>query len=147
MKRWFVAAVAAAAVGAAGMWLTQRPAQDAQTADAHPIELGRTVYAAHCAFCHGARMEGQPNWRERRPDGRLPAPPHDASGHTWHHSDRQLIEITKRGVAGIVPGYQSDMPAYGDILSESEVQAVIAYIKSGWPEAVRRRQPRDEQGR
>jgi len=92
-------------------------------------------------------MEGQPNWRERRPDGRLPAPPHDASGHTWHHSDRQLIEITKRGVAGIVPGYQSDMPAYGDILSESEVQAVIAYIKSGWPEAVRRRQPRDEQGR
>lgn len=129
---------------AAWVYASSRSLQKADTADARAVEVGRAVYATHCASCHGERMEGQPNWRERRPDGRLPAPPHDASGHTWHHPDRQLFEITKRGVAGIVPGYQSDMPAYGDTLSDQEIWAVIAYIKSRWPEAIRRRQPRDE---
>ena len=26
-----------------------------------------------CASCHGANLEGQPNWKERRADGKLPA--------------------------------------------------------------------------
>lgn len=135
-----VALIAAAAWG----YASSRSIQEADIADARLVDLGRTVYVVHCASCHGDRMEGQPNWRERRPDGRLPAPPHDAGGHTWHHPDRQLFEITKRGVAGIVPGYQSDMPAYGDTLSDREIWSVIAYIKSRWPEAIRKRQPRDE---
>ncbi len=145
MRRWpvalgMVALIAAAAWG----YASSRSIQEADIADARLVDLGRTVYVVHCATCHGDRMEGQPNWRERRPDGRLPAPPHDAGGHTWHHPDRQLFEITKRGVAGIVPGYQSDMPAYGDTLSDREIWSVIAYIKSRWPEAIRKRQPRDE---
>jgi hypothetical protein len=45
----------------------------------------------------GANLEGQPNWKERQANGRLPAPPHDASGHTWHHPDAQLFGITKQG--------------------------------------------------
>ena len=50
--------------------------------DAAVLAQGQRVYVAHCAACHGAQLESQPNWRERGPDGRLPAPPHDASGHT-----------------------------------------------------------------
>ena len=68
----------------------------------------------------------------------MPAPPHDASGHTWHHPDGVLFRITKEGVAAVVGGgYQSDMPAFGDVLSDDEIRAVLAYIKSMWPERER----------
>jgi mono/diheme cytochrome c family protein len=73
----------------------------------------------------------------RKPDGRLPAPPHDASGHTWHHSDAQLFLITKKGLSAIAPGYESDMPAFGDKLSDAEITEVLEYIKSTWPERQR----------
>jgi len=101
---------------------------------AEQIALGREVYAANCAECHGVNLEGQPNWRRRNEDGRMPAPPHDESGHTWHHSDQNLFAITKLGVGGIVPGYESEMPAFEDILSDGEITAVLAFIKGTWPE-------------
>jgi len=111
--------------------------------DAALVSLGREVYAAHCASCHGATLEGQPNWRERKPDGLLPAPPHDASGHTWHHGDAQLLAMVRDGLAPFAPpGYRSDMPAFKDVLSEREIAAVLAYIKSTWPADVRERQAR-----
>lgn len=31
-------------------------------------------------------------------------------------------------------GYESDMPAFGGILSDDEIRAVLAFIKSTWPE-------------
>ena len=76
------------------------------------VTRGRAIYAENCAPCHGAKLEGQPNWKERSPSGRMPAPPHDASGHTWHHSDEDLFTITQKGVSALVPGYGSDMPAF-----------------------------------
>ena len=100
--------------------------------------VGRAVYDAQCASCHGAKLEGQPNWRERLPNGRLPAPPHDLTGHTWHHDDGMLFNITKNGVAGYAPSdYQSDMPAFADTLSDTEIWAVLGYIKSTWPQEQR----------
>jgi mono/diheme cytochrome c family protein len=111
--------------------------------DASQVALGRQVYDAHCAACHGAKLEGQPNWRERRPDGLLPAPPHDAGGHTWHHPDQQLFDITKRGTAAIAgPGYRTEMREFGSLLSDAEIWAVLAYIKSTWPPDIRARQER-----
>ena len=83
------------------------------------LALGRGLYAMHCASCHGANLEGQPNWKRALPSGRLPAPPHDLSGHTWHHADGVLFRITKEGVASVAGGgYQSDMPAFADVLSD-----------------------------
>ena len=104
-------------------------------ADPQVLSLGETVYAAHCAACHGARLEGQPNWRERQADGRLPAPPHDASGHTWHHADELLVRVTKLGVARAagLKDYDSAMPAYEGVLSDEEIVAVLSWIKSQWP--------------
>lgn len=101
------------------------------------IETGRQLYAANCASCHGADLKGQTDWKRRLPSGRLPAPPHDETGHTWHHSDQDLFTITKRGVGAIVPGYESDMPAFDRLLSDAEISAVLAYIKSTWPERQR----------
>src|SRR5690606_36629755 len=62
------------------------------------VSLGRALYTGHCAACHGSKLQGQPNWRERREDGRLPAPPHDETGHTWHHPDAVLFDITRNGL-------------------------------------------------
>jgi mono/diheme cytochrome c family protein len=110
--------------------------------DPNVTALGATVYQAHCAACHGARLEGQPNWRIRDAAGRLPAPPHDASGHTWHHPDAVLFAITKQGVAKAanLPGYDSAMPAFEGVLSDAEVVAVLSWIKSQWPPDIRRQQ-------
>ncbi|MCE6951454.1 cytochrome c [Cereibacter sphaeroides] len=108
----------------------------ATTANPSPeIALGRQVYAAQCASCHGVNLEGQPNWREPGPNGRLPAPPHDVSGHTWHHPDAQLLAIIRDGTAALVGnGYQSDMPGFAGKLTEAEMRAVLAFIKSTWPD-------------
>jgi len=99
------------------------------------IALGQKIYAQHCAACHGAKLEGQPNWRQPLPNGRMPAPPHDESGHTWHHTDAVLFGITKEGLVPgkyAPPGYQSDMPGFGDKLSDDEIRAVLAFIASRW---------------
>lgn len=131
-----------AALAGGLMWLTacSEPWPEQGIAPDHPAKLaiGEEIYSMHCAGCHGQRLEGQPDWRTRGPNGRLPAPPHDASGHTWHHEDELLIAIVRDGM---VPphapeGYQSDMPAYGQILSEDEIRAVLAWIMSTWPEEI-----------
>lgn len=101
------------------------------------IEIGAGLYAENCASCHGADLEGQPDWRRRLDNGRMPAPPHDETGHTWHHADQQLFDITKNGLASVVPGYESDMPVFDGILSEAEITAILGYIKSTWPERER----------
>lgn len=104
------------------------------------VALGETVYNQHCAACHGANLEGQPNWKTPLANGRLPAPPHDESGHTWHHADEVLFRITKEGIAALVPDYESDMPVYRDVLSDEEIWAVLAFIKSRWPKEIQERQ-------
>lgn len=102
---------------------------------AERIALGRTVYDANCASCHGAKLEGQPDWQTPLPSGRLPAPPHDATGHTWHHPDDLLLAIIRFGTAAVIGnGYQSDMPGFEGKLTADEMMAVLDYIKSTWPE-------------
>lgn len=108
-----------------------------QAVKADEVAIGRVLYAENCASCHGDNLEGQPDWRRRLENGRMPAPPHDESGHTWHHADRMLFDITKMGVGAVVPNYESDMPAFGDVLSDDEIRAILAFIKSTWPERQR----------
>jgi mono/diheme cytochrome c family protein len=102
---------------------------------------GSKIYVENCAGCHGLNLEGQPNWRQRGPDGVLPAPPHNETGHTWHHPDAVLFATVKLGGQAFMPqGMKSGMPAYKDILSDREIEAVLAYIKLRWPSKIRRRQ-------
>ncbi len=109
--------------------------------DPQVLRVGARIYAQQCAACHGAKGEGQPHWRDRGPDGLLPAPPHDASGHTWHHPDEQLFAITKQGLAQLInqPDYRTAMPIYDDVLSDNEIVAVLSWIKAQWPPEIRQR--------
>ena len=115
-------------------------AGQANTDDSEQIARCGKLYALHCASCHGVRLEGQPDWRRRNPDGRLPAPPHDETGHTWHHPDQFLFGITRDGFAAYAPdGYETDMPGFASVMSDEEIWAVLAFIKSHWPERSRAR--------
>ena len=104
------------------------------------LAVGQKIYIQHCSACHGAKLEGQPNWRQRLPNGRLPAPPHDDSGHTWHHPPEVLVAIVKNGLVPpyAPPDYQSDMPAFAATLTDAEIAAVLAYIESHWSADVRK---------
>jgi mono/diheme cytochrome c family protein len=133
----------AIAVGAETRWVgSEQTTFLGEVIAPEQIARGAALYAETCASCHGANLEGAPDWRRRNADGRMPAPPHDETGHTWHHSDRDLFNITQLGVSGVLPGYASDMPAYRDVLSDAEIIAVLAFIKSTWPERQRAAQAR-----
>ena len=134
------AALATLAVATVGLAVSRsgegaRPGQLLPYTDAAAVARGEALYAAHCAACHGAEREGQvADWRNPGPDGLLPAPPHDETGHTWHHPDALLIDITTRGTEAVVGGgYRSAMIGFGDLLAEAEILAVLAFIKSVWP--------------
>ena len=80
----------------------------------------KAVYEAHCAACHGDKLQGHANWQIRNADGYLPAPPHDETGHTWHHPDQMLFEFTKYGPQKFAGSdYRSIMPAYENRLSDT----------------------------
>ena len=137
-------ALAIAAVALAAAWATGGAEADIRLRpdDAPLVALGRTVYADSCASCHGAALEGKADWRVPGPDGRLPAPPHDETGHTWHHDDATLFALTKHGVAAMLgpdSTYESNMPTYDGVLTDGEILAVLSYIKSTWPADVRER--------
>ncbi|MDA0655417.1 MAG: cytochrome c [Proteobacteria bacterium] len=145
-RNWVIGAIAGSVLAITGaVWWAKDGADTVQLyrlnyTDKVTVVSGRKLYIKHCASCHGTKLEGQTNWRTRKPDGRLPAPPHDVSGHTWHHPDQQLFTLTKFGPAKIVGGdYQTDMPSYEKTLSDDEILAVLAFIKSTWPEHVRER--------
>ncbi|HLF58712.1 MAG TPA: cytochrome c [Alphaproteobacteria bacterium] len=137
---WAVAAVLAAGLGALIVWGGGHGPK-ADPDDPAQVALGKKVYDAHCARCHGANLKGQPDWQRPGPSGKLPAPPHDATGHTWHHTDRQLFEVTKFGTKIFASSdYRTDMTGFGDKLGDREIWAVLAYIKSRWPADIRARQ-------
>jgi mono/diheme cytochrome c family protein len=110
------------------------------TASISQEERGKLLYDARCAVCHGGNLEGQPNWQQARSDGTYPAPPHDATGHTWHHSDQYLIDVTLYGGAAVTGVPTNAMPGFAGSLSEADVKAIIAYIKTSWPDDVRAKQ-------
>lgn len=108
--------------------------------DSEQVGRGATVYAEACASCHGARLEGQLGWRKQGPDGTYPAPPHDADGHTWHHSDKLLFRYVKLGGKEAfkdIPGFTSAMPGFRNLLTDQDIWDALAFIKSHWPEEAR----------
>ena len=132
-------AAGAVALAAVGTYLvaTHSQAETALYLDQEAVAVGKAVYRENCASCHGENLEGEPNWRERDAQGYLPAPPHDETGHTWHHPTSQLAEITRVGTEALIGGgYRSNMPGFEEALDEDEILSVLAFIKSTWPDQI-----------
>jgi len=119
----------------AAMVLALPAAADAEDRD------GRDLYVEHCASCQGAELQGQPEWRSPDEDGLYPAPPHDETGHTWHHDDAMLTDYITRGGQAVLDdmnvSFTSGMPGFGSVLTGSEIAAILDYIKSTWPDRIR----------
>jgi len=106
----------------------------ARTADAGQLARGAEVYRTHCAVCHGSRAQGAPNWQKPGPDGRYPPPPLNGTGHDWHHPSAALKEVIRNGTQRI----GGSMPPWRDKLSETDIEAVIAWFQSTWPDEIYR---------
>ncbi len=149
MRRMRLRAIGLIATGSAiavalGVWWMARssPPGILKPDDASVVAMGSKLYAIHCASCHGGSLEGQAeDWQRRDTEGFALAPPHDATGHTWHHPDRLLFDITKVGVgvAANLPDYKTRMPAFEGVLDDDEIVAVLSFIKAQWPDDIRRR--------
>jgi mono/diheme cytochrome c family protein len=124
---------------AAGANLATQPRMHfANADDGAAAARGAALYAANCAQCHGVHLEGQPGWQVVGLDGVVRPPPQNETGHTWMHSDEELFGYVKYSLANLAaPGYVSPMPAFAGKLSDAEILAVLAFIKSRWPVGVR----------
>ncbi len=98
------------------------------TPDQVQVSRGEELYQQYCASCHRADLSGDPDWKTPDEDGSYPPPPHDSSGHTWHHSDRVLGAIIRDG--SDFP--QSRMPSFGDKLSDDDIGAILEFFKANW---------------
>ncbi len=66
------------------------------------------------------------------------APPHDKTGHTWHHSDKYLFLTTKYGIEKIIGQKNpNNIPVYQGILNDEQIISVLSYIKSSWPKKIK----------
>lgn len=148
MKRLFVFTISLFLLAACGGSSTtiafpkEETAVSSQPPTLNPdeITLGQTIYAANCAACHGVNLEGEADWKIQNDDDSFRSPPHDETGHTWHHPDAVLLEAIRLGGArfeGLNIGGTSPMPAFGESLTEAEITAVLTYIKSTWPDDAR----------
>lgn len=96
------------------------------------IKRGESVYVVHCAGCHGPNGEATPEWRKPGQDGKYPPPPLDGSAHAWHHS----TEVLKKTILKGTPPEIGSMPAWEGKLTEQQVDDVIVWIKSLWPDEI-----------
>ncbi|WP_425327194.1 c-type cytochrome [Rhodopseudomonas palustris] len=83
----------------AGQTVIARANGETPVPDVDSINSGRAIYEQHCASCHGANAEGAPNWQERDARGELPAPPHNAEGHTWRQLRCRSVRDGEQGLA------------------------------------------------
>jgi len=144
IKNLLVASSAVLLIAGVGMgifiWFDRPATISLQPYNATVVAKGKQIYLKSCASCHGVDLKGQANWTQRNAEGKLPAPPHDPSGHTWHHGDRILFDLTKIGPAKILGGnYKTDMPGFDGALDDNEIIAALSYIKSTWPQDIQKR--------
>jgi mono/diheme cytochrome c family protein len=90
------------------------------------IQAGAGLYQANCQVCHGGATGGKLK--------DIP-PPHNANGHTWHHADQQLTDMILNGITFSLEDQK--MQAFKDRLTEGDVKAILAYIKTWWTEEQR----------
>ena len=96
------------------------------------VSAGEKVFNENCLSCHGIAGRGVVHWRQRQSDGSFPPPPLNGTAHTWHHPLSALEQTIKNGGAQ----FGGKMPAFKDVLGGDEIENVLAYIQSQWPEEI-----------
>ena len=134
-------------IAAASHVAIARAADGLPALDPGLVDSGRKVYQQSCASCHGSNAEGAPNWQKRDENGEMPAPPHNAEGHTWRHSDAMLYDMIRRGLRDpFNKTTRLTMPAFAGELSPRQIRAVIAYLKTLWTPEERQFQTEESRG-
>lgn len=100
--------------------------------DFNQVRRGAQLFQQSCAQCHGQQGEGAPNWRQRNADGKFPPPPVNGSGHAWHHPMTALKHTIRNGTEKL----GGSMPGWKDKLSEQEMDDVITWFQSKWPDEI-----------
>jgi len=98
--------------------------------DTAQIQRGHKVFLQNCAVCHGSNAEGAPNWNQPDASGKYPAPPLNGTGHAWHHPRQALISTINYGTVRL----GGSMPAWKDKLSDQDINDVVAWFQSRWPD-------------
>ncbi len=95
------------------------PAPDRPVAvTAESLQLGADLYAQSCSRCHGPDGQGT---------GRAPAL--NVKGFLTDTNDAAIQQIITLGVPGTA------MPAWGDRLTDAEIQAIVGFIRAWQPTA------------
>lgn len=93
------------------MWIGLALALSARVAGAADVQRGNTIYATHCAVCHGSNgtpiIPGAPNFRRME---------------SLMRPDMQLITAIRNG--------KGAMPGYFGILRDREILDVVAYLRT-----------------
>ncbi|MCO6427939.1 cytochrome c [Nitrosomonas communis] len=100
--------------------------------DPAQVARGQAIFQQNCAVCHGANAEATPDWRKPLENGRYPPPPLDGTAHAWHHSTEELKRFILKGG----PPGEGRMPGWEDKLTEQEIDDILVWIKSLWPDEV-----------
>lgn len=103
---------------------------DRSKVDPKIIKQGRALYLKNCMVCHGFNAEGGHDWTKRDEDGNYPPPPLNGTGHAWHHSMFSLKDTIKHGTLRL----GGKMPPWNDKLSDAEIESIIHWFKSKWPD-------------
>lgn len=117
-----------------GNIVAESPVSPASQQQLDPVQvaLGEKVFQANCAVCHGTNAQGAENWVQPGPDGKYPPPPLNGSGHMWHHSREELLGTILAGS----PEGEGNMPAWRGRLSRQEIEAIITWLQSIWPQPI-----------
>ncbi len=96
------------------------------------VANGESLFLINCASCHKADASGTKDWKSADSSGKYPPPPLNGSAHTWHHSMDVLQRTILRG--GVELG--GVMPSFSETLNNNDVDEVIAYFQSTWPDEI-----------
>ena len=133
-----IAAICIVAFAVGGARAANDASHFADADNAALVDHGGELYQTYCGGCHGRRLQGQALWQLKDQYVGRRAPPHDATGHTWQHADEDLFHMTKYGRFAAAPtDIKSYMPAFEHALSDDDMIAVLAFIKSRWPTGIR----------
>lgn len=116
----------------AGLLLAAPAQAESRWYDQADIDKGATLFKQNCASCHGQNAEGTADWKKTDADGNYPPPPLNGTAHAWHHNKELLKRTILEGgvkLGGVMPGFAGQ-------LSDQDIDAVIAFFQSKWPDKI-----------